>query len=127
MTRLITRYGKLPDDSELAVLRKTDAAAFPPTVLFRYQRELEPPEASEGFSRIDVVRFEQRRDPAHVNRAVILWCDEAAELEPLPRLGVQVIHRHQLNPQRCLYVGTGSQDAGFARKLGFTHSASLAF
>ncbi len=193
VTRLITRYGKLPDESELAVLRKTDVAAFGPTVLFRYQRELEPPEASEGFSRIDVVPFERRRDPAHLNRAVILWCDDAAELEshtpalrayqeegwklcvlswqpsiaegkrsladvravfasaieraglamdvdicahgagpprcwcrkPLPGLGVQLIHRHQLTPERCLYVGAGAQDAGFARKLGFVHSTSL--
>ena len=30
VTRLIARYGKLPDESELAVLRKTDVAAFPP-------------------------------------------------------------------------------------------------
>jgi aryl-alcohol dehydrogenase-like predicted oxidoreductase/predicted kinase len=194
VTRLITRYGKLPDENELAVLRKTDVAAFPPTVLFRYQRELEPPEASEGFSRIDVMPFERRLDPAHVNRAVIVWCDDAAELEshapalrayqeegwqlcamswqpaiadgkrndaevraifttaielaglsmdldicphgagpprcwcrkPLPGLGVQLIHRHQLNPERCLYIGGGSQDAGFARKLGFTHATSLA-
>ena len=144
---------------------------------------------SEGFSRIDVMPFERRRDPAHVNRAVIVWCDDAAELEshapalrayqeegwqlcalswqpsiadgkrsdaevraifataieraglsmdvdfcphgagpprcwcrkPLPGLGVQLIHRHRLNPERCLYIGAGSQDAGFARKLGFSH------
>ena len=193
VTRLITRYGKLADESELAVLRKTDVAAFPPTVLFRYQRELEPPEASEGFSRIDVMPFERRQDSAHVNRAVIVWCDDATELashapalrayqdegwklcllswqpsiadgqhtdadvramfsaaieraglamdadfcphgagpprcwcrKPLPGLGVQLIHRHQLNPERCLYIGAGAQDAGFARKLGFTHATSL--
>lgn len=193
VTRLIVRYGKLPDESELAALRKTDVAAFPPTVVFRYQRELEPPDISEGFARIDVVPFERRRDPAHVNRAVIVWCDEAATLEPhaaalrayqdqgwklcvlswqpsiadgkrshdevraifaaaiartglsmdvdfcphgagpprcwcrkpLPGLGVQLIQRHQLNAERCLYIGAGSQDAGFARKLGFTHRESL--
>ena len=193
VTRLITRYGKLPDESELAVLRKTDVAAFPPTVLFRYQRELEPPEASEGFSRIDVMSFERRQDSAHMNRAVIVWCDDATGLashasalrayqdegsklcllswqpsiadgkrthadvramftaaiereglamdvdfcphgagpprcwcrKPLPGLGVQLIRRHQLSPQRCVYIGAGSQDAGFARKLGFTHATSL--
>ncbi len=193
VTRLVARYGKLPGDTELAVLRKSDVAAFPPTALFRYQRELEPPDVSEGFSQIDVMPFERRRDPAHVNRAVIVWCDDAAELEshapvlrryqeegwqlcalswqpsiadgkrseaevraifataieraglsvdvdfcahgagpprcwcrkPLPGLGVQLIHRHRLNPERCLYIGAGSQDAGFARKLGFAHSASL--
>jgi aryl-alcohol dehydrogenase-like predicted oxidoreductase/predicted kinase len=192
-TRLVARYGKLPDDAELAVLRKTDVAAFPPTVLFRYQRELEPPDLSEGFSGIDVTPFERRQDPANVNRAVIVWCDDATELashasalrayqdegwklcllswqpsiadgkrthadvramftaaiereglamdvdfcphgagpprcwcrKPLPGLGVQLIYRHRLNPERCLYVGGGSQDAGFARKLGLPHSTSL--
>ena len=62
-------------DEELARLRKRDVAAFLPTVQFRYQRELEPPDASEGFSRIDVVPFERRSDPSFVNRAVIVWCD----------------------------------------------------
>lgn len=193
VTRLLSRYGKLPDEGELAVLRKTDVAAFPPTVLFRYQRELEPPDLSEGFARLDVMPFARRRDLAHMNRAVIVWCDDAAELEshapalrayqdegwqlcalswqpsiadgkrsdaevraifttaieraglsmdidfcphgagpprcwcrkPLPGLGVQLIHRHQLNPERCLYIGAGPQDAGFARKLGFSHRTAL--
>jgi histidinol phosphatase-like enzyme len=137
--------------------------------------------------------FDRHRDPAHVNRAVIVWCDDAAGLEshapalrtyqeegwqlcalswqpsisdgkrtpaavravfaaaieraglsmdvdfcphgtgpprcwcrkPLPGLGVQLIHRHRLNPERCLYIGAGSQDASFARKLGFAHATSL--
>jgi len=193
VTRLVTRYGKLPDESELAVLRKTDVAAFPPTVLFRYHRELEPPDVSEGFSRVDAVPFERQPHPAHVNRALIVWCEAAATLEshapalrayqdegwklcalswqpsiadgtrtpaevramfaamleraglsmdvdfcphgagpprcwcrkPLPGLGVQLIHRHQLNPAKCLYIGAGSQDPGFARKLGFAHRDAL--
>ena len=173
---------------------------------FRYQRELEPPDASEGFSRIDVQPFQRRTDPAHVHRAVIVWCDDvlfrsrsgartpstpedmvvdenraaalrryheegwrvlglswqpeiaagtrsAADVngvleelnhrlgfpfdvqyrphgagpprcwcrKPLPGLGVLFIHRYQLDPGQCLYVGAGSQDPGFARKLGFSY------
>jgi len=42
------------------------------------------------------------------------WCRK-----PLPGLGVLLIHRYQLDPSRCLYVGIGTQDPGFARKLGF--------
>ena len=205
-TRLVSRYGRLPGDAELKALRKRDVAAFGPTVQFRYQRELEPPEISEGFSRIDVVPFERRRDPAHVNRAVIVWCDDvlvrsrsgrrvplepddvealgdrapilrryqetgwrllglswqpdmadgtqssagvdavfarmnellglAIEVEhcphaagppscwcrkPLPGLGVLFVHRHQLDPAQCIYVGAGPQDPGFARRLGFVY------
>ncbi len=73
--RIVSRYGKLPSDAELKTLRKQDVAAFLPMVQFRYQRELEPPETSEGFSSVDVVPFERRRDPSFVNRAVLVWCD----------------------------------------------------
>jgi aryl-alcohol dehydrogenase-like predicted oxidoreductase/histidinol phosphatase-like enzyme/predicted kinase len=73
--RIVSRYGTLPDDRELTALRKHDVAAFLPTAQFRAQRELEPPDASEGFSRIDVIPFERRLDPTHINRAVIVWID----------------------------------------------------
>lgn len=192
-TRLIERYGHLPDEHELKALRKTDVAAFLASVLFRYQRELEPPDLSEGFSRIEQVPFARAANPTHVNRAVITWCDAPSELEalapmlrahqdrgwiicvlswqpgieagtctdadvrasfaaigeaagvrldvaicphgagpprcwcrkPLPGLGVAAIHRHQLDPRQCLFVGAGPQDAGFARKLGFRHVSTL--
>lgn len=75
VTRLVRRYGRLPAEAELKALRRRDNGVFPPTVQFRYARELEPPELSEGFSQIDVVPFERRSDAAHVGRAVIVWCD----------------------------------------------------
>ena len=83
VTRLIERYGHLPGDRELKQLRKTDVAAFSPSVLFRYQRDLEPPDPSEGFSSIEQVPFTRAANPAHVNRAVIAWCDDPSQLEPL--------------------------------------------
>jgi aryl-alcohol dehydrogenase-like predicted oxidoreductase/histidinol phosphatase-like enzyme/predicted kinase len=208
--RIVSRYGRLPDDRELTSLRKTDVAAFLPSVQFRYQRELEPPNVSEGFSRIDRISFERRMDPSFVKPAVIVWCDDVLlrsrsglrvplapddvevvtdraailrryqeagwlllgiswqpaiaegrqstdgvkaviarmcerlglEIEvefcphaagppscwcrkPLPGLGVVLVHRHHLDPARCIYVGSGPQDPGFARRLGFTyHEAS---
>jgi aryl-alcohol dehydrogenase-like predicted oxidoreductase/histidinol phosphatase-like enzyme/predicted kinase len=73
--RLISRYGHLPADAELARLRKRDVAAFLPSVQFRYQRELEPPDAAEGFTRVDVIPFERHFDPSNTGRALILWCD----------------------------------------------------
>jgi predicted kinase len=79
--RIVERYGHLPGDDELARLRKTDVAAFLPTVQFRYQRELEPPDPAEGFSAIEVVPFERRRDPAFTNRAVFIWSDDGALVE----------------------------------------------
>jgi histidinol phosphatase-like enzyme len=50
------------------------------------------------------------------------WCRK-----PLPGLGVLLIHRHQLNPARCVYVGDGPQDAGYARRLGLPYRAAREF
>ncbi len=182
-------------------------------VQFRYQRQLEPPDPSEGFSRVDVVPFERRLDPSFVNRAVIVCCedvllrsrsglrvplapddveamaDRAAVLrryreegyrllgiswqpeiadgqavapralrpscarmcdllgvdieveycphapgppacwcrKPLPGLGVLFVQRHRLDPSQCIYVGSGPQDPGFARRLGFMYREASDF
>jgi predicted kinase/histidinol phosphatase-like enzyme len=72
--RIVSRYGMLPalDGTKAS---RGDVALFGPGVQFRYQREMEPPDAAEGFSRIDVVPFERRYGPSLVNRALIVWCD----------------------------------------------------
>ena len=75
VTRLITKYGRLPGDVELAALRKRNVNAFPPTVLFRYQRELEPPDAAEGFASIEQIVFDRHRHAGLDNRGVLLWSD----------------------------------------------------
>jgi aryl-alcohol dehydrogenase-like predicted oxidoreductase/histidinol phosphatase-like enzyme/predicted kinase len=210
--RIVSRYGRLPGDRELESLRKSDVAAFLPTVQFRYRRDLEAPDPREGFTRIDTVAFERRIDPTLVNRAVILSCDgilarsrsglrvpltpedvevvpgradvlrryrdagalllgiswqpEIAEgaqssdgvkavvarmcelldveieveycphaagpptcwcRKPLPGLGVVLGHRHRLDPAQCIYVGSGPQDPGFARRLGWTYRDARQF
>ena len=212
VTRLVAKYGRLPGPEELKAAAKSDPAAFPPTVQFRYQRELEPPDASEGFSRIDVIPFERRRHPRLVHRALLIWCDgvllrsrsghrvprsladtevavergailrqhakegwrvlglswlpEIAEgtmraedadtifaalaealgvpievgycphpagppvcwcRKPLPGLGVVFQERYALDPSACLYVGSGAQDPGFARRLGFGYAEGGSF
>jgi aryl-alcohol dehydrogenase-like predicted oxidoreductase/predicted kinase len=81
--RIVDRYGRLPSDDDLARLRRSDVAAFLPGAQFNYRRELEPPDPSEGFSRVDVVPFVRRYDARFVNRAVIVSCDDVADLEPL--------------------------------------------
>jgi aryl-alcohol dehydrogenase-like predicted oxidoreductase/predicted kinase len=81
--RIVSRYGRLPPDGELATLRRSDVSAFLPNAQFKYRRELEPPDASEGFSRVEVVPFARRLDPAFADKAVIVSCDDAGALEPL--------------------------------------------
>jgi histidinol phosphatase-like enzyme len=50
------------------------------------------------------------------------WCRK-----PLPGLGVFLIHRPQLDPAACIYVGDGSQDARYAERLGFLYRAAREF
>jgi aryl-alcohol dehydrogenase-like predicted oxidoreductase/histidinol phosphatase-like enzyme len=54
---------------------RPNVTAFGPAVQFRYQRDLEPPHPSEGFSRIETTPFERKRDASFTNRALIVWCD----------------------------------------------------
>jgi len=210
--RMLERYGRLLEPSEMREAVKHDVSAFGPAVQFRYQRELEPPQIAEGFSRIDTAVFERRRDSTCTGRAVLLWCDgvlirsrtdqraacstddlalvagRAATLQryaadgwtllgiawrpevadrtatgeaiaavfasmqaqlgvaievrycphaagppvcwcrkPLPGIGVEFTRRYRLDPSRCLYVANGSQDPGFARRLGFEYRDADAF
>ena len=50
------------------------------------------------------------------------WCRK-----PMPGLGVLLIHRYQLDPSRCLYVGEGPQDAGYAERLGIPYRPASGF
>jgi aryl-alcohol dehydrogenase-like predicted oxidoreductase/predicted kinase len=75
VSRMLSKYGRLLGPEEMREVARGDPNVFAPGVQFRHQRELEPPDPAEGFSRIDVVPFERRRDPSFTNKAVILWCD----------------------------------------------------
>jgi aryl-alcohol dehydrogenase-like predicted oxidoreductase len=187
VSRIIANHGRLLGPEEMRQAVKRDISAFAPSVQFRHQRELEPPDPAEGFSRIDIVPFERLRDPAGTSRALLVWCDETlvhrgavlrryrdegwlllglawcpqiadkrttsedveagfARMQeqlgvsidvlycphaagppkcwcrkPLPGLGVVFIERHRLDPSQCIYVGSGPQDPGFARRLGFQY------
>jgi hypothetical protein len=72
--RMVTRYGRLLDPAEMR--RSRDPGVFGPGVLFRYRRELEPPQMDEGFSALEVRPFTRAPDPTRTARAVILWCDD---------------------------------------------------
>ncbi len=73
--RMLARYGRLLGPSEMRRAVKDDPGAFPPGVLFRYQRDLEPPDASEGFASIEIVPFERAPDASFTNRALVVWLD----------------------------------------------------
>jgi aryl-alcohol dehydrogenase-like predicted oxidoreductase len=75
VTRMIGKYGRLLGPDEMRDAVKHDVSAFGPGVPFRYQRELEPPSADEGFAGIDAVPFVRDRRSAFTNRAIVVWCD----------------------------------------------------
>ena len=52
----------------------------------------------------------------------VCWCRK-----PLPGLAVLAIERYPLDPGRCLFVGNGPQDPGFARRLGFMYRPAPEF
>ena len=211
-TRMLLRYGRLLEKAERVEAAKRDPGAFAPSVLFRYARELEPPDPSEGFSRIEVVPFRRRADASFTHRAIVFWLDgllwrsrsgrraplspddvlvppghaevlgryaeqgiillglswqpeiEAGAQDPrvlaacfdrlrdelgvgldivycphaggppecwcrkpMPGLGVELVLRHRLDAARCLYVGQGGMDRGFAQRIGFEFHEYTAF
>jgi aryl-alcohol dehydrogenase-like predicted oxidoreductase len=71
--RMLGAHQRLLSSDELRAGGGPDRLS--PTALFRAQRELEVPDASEGFQQIEVKPFVRRFDPARRNRAVIVWCD----------------------------------------------------
>jgi aryl-alcohol dehydrogenase-like predicted oxidoreductase/predicted kinase len=210
--RMLARYGRLLDVSEMRQAAKRDPSVFGPLVQFRYQRALEPPDAAEGFARVEARPFVRVPHADHRDRGMLVWLDdlvwssgagyraprgaddivlvessaaalrrasdegwhlvglswlpeiaddvitrEATEAaivrlqtllgvpidvaycphragppecwcrKPLPGLGVVMLDRHRLDPHRSVYVGSGPQDAGYARRLGVSFQGAATF
>jgi histidinol phosphatase-like enzyme len=58
----------------------------------------------------------------HAAGPPVCWCRK-----PLPGLAVLAIERHRLDPARCLFIGDGPQDPGFARRPGFSYRTASGF
>jgi aryl-alcohol dehydrogenase-like predicted oxidoreductase/histidinol phosphatase-like enzyme len=81
-------------------------------------------EVEAGFARTQELlglRMEIEYCP-HTAGPPVCWCRK-----PLPGLGVVFIERYALDPARCIYVGAGPQDPGFARRLGFEYRGAEEF
>jgi aryl-alcohol dehydrogenase-like predicted oxidoreductase len=127
-SRMIAKFGRLLGPEEMRKTVKHDVTAFGPAVQFRYQRELEPPSCSEGFSSIEEIVFERVPDASFTNRAVIVWCDGAVR-EALSagsgRAG-EILRRYDEEGWKLLGIGwqpgiaektatVEEADAGYAR------------
>ena len=74
--RMLSKYGRLLEPDEMRKAAKRDVNSFAPGAQFRQQRELEPPDPSEGFSRIETMPFERTHEPSMTNKALIVWFDD---------------------------------------------------
>jgi D-glycero-D-manno-heptose 1,7-bisphosphate phosphatase len=71
--RAFKLIGKFPTPEEIKKAKHTNI--FPPTVLFKYKKEFQKPDVSEGFSKVEVFKFERQDDPTFTNKAVIVDYD----------------------------------------------------
>lgn len=71
--RMIDLTGKFPTLDEIKKSKHPNI--FPVVVLFKYKKEYQKPSPAEGFSKVEVVKFERKENPAFTNKALILDYD----------------------------------------------------
>jgi histidinol-phosphate phosphatase family protein len=71
--RAIGLIGKFPSPEEIKKAKHTNI--FPPTVLFKYKKEFQKPDVSEGFSKVETIKFVRHDDPTFTNKALIVDYD----------------------------------------------------
>jgi aryl-alcohol dehydrogenase-like predicted oxidoreductase/predicted kinase len=86
------------------------------------------PEIAENTTTAEQVEAEFARTQRQLGVSIdMLYCPHQAGpptcwcRKPLPGLGVMLIQRHRLDPSQCIYIASGPQDPGFARRLGFQY------
>lgn len=71
--RAINILGIFPTPEEIKKAKHTNI--FPPLVLFKYKKEFQKPDVSEGFSKVETFKFIRRDDPTFTQKAVIVDYD----------------------------------------------------
>jgi HAD superfamily hydrolase (TIGR01662 family) len=71
--RAIGLIGKFPTPEAVKAAKHTNV--FPPLVLFKYKKDFQKPAVTEGFSKVEVVKFLRKEDPTFTNKAVIVDYD----------------------------------------------------
>lgn len=75
LNRMWDRYGKIFFDKEDLKEVKDDPNMFPIQVIFKMKKELEIPEISEGFSKVEKVKFVRKNKESYKNKALFLDYD----------------------------------------------------
>lgn len=71
--RAIKLLGKFPTPEEIKAAKHTNI--FPPLVLFKYKKDFQKPDVSEGFSKVETIKFSRQDDPTFTNKAIIVDYD----------------------------------------------------
>ncbi len=71
--RMIAITGKILNPEEIKKSKHPNI--FPPTVLFKYKKEFQPPQENEGFSQVEKIKFTRVDDPTFTNKAIIVDYD----------------------------------------------------
>lgn len=71
--RALGLLGKFPTPEAIKAAKHTNV--FPPLVFFKYKKEFQKPDVSEGFSKVETIKFERKDDSTFINKAVILDYD----------------------------------------------------
>ncbi len=71
--RAIEILGKFPTPEEIKKSKHPNI--FPPAVLFKYKKEYQQPETTEGFASVFHTKFERYTDPSFTNKAIIVDYD----------------------------------------------------
>jgi aryl-alcohol dehydrogenase-like predicted oxidoreductase len=88
VARMVERFGRLLEPDEMKAAGRKDPSVLAPHALFRHRRELEEPDPSEGFARIQDVPFVRRPPEGGGGRAVVVRLDGAAP-EAIRRLAAR--------------------------------------
>jgi aryl-alcohol dehydrogenase-like predicted oxidoreductase len=132
-SRLGVRVPLAPDDVEV-VASRVEALRRYHDAGYRLLGISWQPDIAAGTQSADGVASVMRRMCEQLGVEIeVEYCPHAAGpptcwcRKPLPGLGVLFIQRHRLDPGRCIYVGSGPQDPGFARRLGFIYRDASEF
>lgn len=75
--RMVRKFGRLPSNEEIAGANsggKSDPNTFPIALLYKFRKEFEEPEESEGF-KLEFMPFVRKKDPCFASKAILLDFD----------------------------------------------------
>jgi len=126
--RLINTYGKLLNPEEI---KKTkEVGVYPPVVIYKYRKMVQPPEKEEGFHSVEKIKFKRIFDKAeYINKAIILDYDgtirktKSGERYPSTPEDIEILpNRAQVlkEYQKKGYLLLGVSNQSFVAKGDFT-------